>query len=62
MEALIHYEVHYKINEIIANIYKEDYAEIHFGDIRKKKKITTGTRQGCTGSTILFKIVTYRHR
>ena len=56
-ETLNHYIVHYKISE--ANIYKDDYTEIQFGDIRKKKEITTVIRQGCTGSTIFFLIVTY---
>ena len=59
IEALIHYKVHYTIIEVVANIYKDDYTEIQFGDIRKKIEITTGIRQGCTGSTILFKMVTY---
>ena len=54
IETLIHYKVHYKIIEVVANIYKDDYTEIQFGDIRKKIEITTGIRQGCTGSTILF--------
>ena len=49
-----HYKVHYKIIEVVANIYKDNYTEIQFGDIRKKREITTGKRQGCTGSTILF--------
>ena len=31
---LIHYKVHYKIIEVVANIYKDDYTEIQFGDIR----------------------------
>ena len=54
IETLIHYKVHYKIIEVVANIYKDDYTEIQFGDIRKKIEITTGIRQGCTGSTIPF--------
>ena len=58
IETLIHYEIHYKIIEVVANIYKDDYTEIQFGDIRKKIEITTGIRQGCTGSTI-FLMVTY---
>ena len=59
IETLIHYKVHYKIIDIVANIYKDDYTEIQFGVIRKKIEITTGINQGCTGSTILFVMVTY---
>ena len=58
IETLINYKVHYKIIKVVANIYKDDYTDMHFGDIRKKIEITTGIRIGCTGSTILVKIVT----
>ena len=59
IETLIQYKVHYNIIEVVANIYKDDYTEIQFGDIRKNIEITTGITQGCTGSTILSKCVTY---
>ena len=48
-----------KIIDAIANIYRNDYTEVQFGVIRREIEITSGIRQGCTGSTILFKIVTY---
>ena len=59
IEVLIHYKIHYKIIDAIANIYRNDYTEVQFGEIRREIEITSGIRQGCTGSTILFKIVTY---
>ena len=59
MEVLIHYKIHYKIIDAIANIYRNDYTEVQFGEIRREIEMTSGIRQGCTGSTILFKIVTY---
>ena len=59
VEALIHYKIHSKIIEAIANIYRNDYNEVQFGEIRREIEITSGLRQGCTGSSILFKIVTY---
>ena len=52
--ALIHYKIHYKIIDAIANIYRNDYTEVQFGEIRREIEITSGIRQGCTGSTILF--------
>ena len=59
IEALIHYKIHCKIIDAIANIYRNDYTEVQFGEIRREIEITSGIRQGCTGSTIIFKIVTY---
>ena len=32
---------------------------MNFGEIKEEMKIKSGIRQGCTGSTIFFKIVTY---
>lgn len=59
IETLIHYRVHPKVIEAIVNIYQEDHTEIEFGQIKKKITITSGIRQGCTGSTVLFKLITY---
>ena len=55
----MHYRIHHKIIETIANIYQEDNTEIKFGDLHQNINITSGIRQGCTGSTTLFKIITY---
>ena len=55
----IHYKVHYKIIEAISNIYQEDHTKLQLGDINKEMKIHSGIRQGCTGSTILFRLITY---
>ena len=57
--TLMHYRIHHKIIETIANIYQEDNTEIKFGDLHQNINITSGIRQGCTGSTTLFKIITY---
>ena len=42
------------------NIYRNDHTDVHIGDI-KNIKITSGIRQlqGCTGSAMLFKLITY---
>ena len=55
----MHYRIHHKIIETIENIYQEDNTEIKFGDLHQNINITSGIRQGCTGSTTLFKIITY---
>ena len=40
--------IHYKIIAASSNINQNGYAEIQFGDVRKKIDIKTGIRQGCT--------------
>ena len=59
VETLMHYRVHPKIIDTIVNIYRNDHTDVHFGDIKKNIKITSGIRQGCTGSAMLFKLITY---
>ena len=36
IEVLIHDKIHYKITEVVANIYQNDYAEVQFGEIIKQ--------------------------
>ena len=38
IEALIHYKIHYKIIDAIANIYRNDYTEVEFGELKKRNK------------------------
>ena len=57
--TLMHYKVHNKIIDTIANIYKGDNTDIKFGDMHQNIDITSEIRQGCTGSTTLFKVITY---
>ena len=59
VETLMHYRVHPKIIDTIVNIYRNDHTDVHIGDIKKNIKITSGIRQGCTGSAMLFKLITY---
>ena len=50
-----------KIIDFIVRIYREDSTKIQ---LEKNKEIeievTSGTRQGCTASTVLFKLITYK--
>ena len=57
IETLIPYKVHYKIIDVVANIYKDEYNRNTIWRHKKKIELTTSIRQGCT--TILFKIITY---
>ena len=44
---------------IIARIYKDESTTIKMGDRQEEIKINTGIKQGCTASTVLFKIITF---
>lgn len=60
IEALIKYKVHPTIITIIANIYEKDNTKINFTkDLQTNMEVTSSIRQGCTGSTSLFILLTY---
>ena len=60
IEALMMYRVHPMVIEIITNIYQDDSTIINLNDSTSEEiSVTSGIRQGCTSSTVLFKIVTY---
>ena len=59
IEALMQYRIQPKIIDTIAKIYQDDFTEIQICELRKTINITSGIRQGCTGSTMLFKLITY---
>ena len=44
---------------MIANIYTNDVTEIKMGDREEKIEINSGIKQGCTASTVFFKMITY---
>ena len=57
--TLMKYKIHPKIIDTVANVYKQDRRMIKIGDIELEVDITSGIRQGCTGSRILFELITY---
>merc|ERR1712106_1207774 len=59
IETLIKYRVSPKIIDIVANIYTNDKTEIKMGEREEKIEINSGIKQGCTASTVFFKMVTY---
>lgn len=60
VETMMKYKVHPTIINTIANIYKEDNTLIKLTEDRQTEiPVTSGIRQGCTGSTTLFKLITY---
>ena len=60
MKTMMKYEIDSNVIEIIASIYSHDYTEIFINNKKQTEiKITSGIRQGCNGSTILFLLITY---
>ena len=59
INGLIEYEIHPYIIDIFAKLYNNDYTNIEYKDKTEKITISNGIRQGCTASSVLFKIITY---
>ena len=59
IEVLIRYKVHPKIIDIIVQMYEKDETTIHLGRMKEMIEVTCGIRQGCSISTLLFKMVTF---
>ena len=48
-----------QIIDFIVRIYREDSTKIQL-EKNKEINVTSGIRQGCTASTVLFKLITYK--
>ena len=60
IKAMINFRVHPRLIDIIANLYDGDKTLLQLNnEVSKEIEITSGIKQGCTGSTSLFKLVTY---
>ena len=59
IEALIEYRINPYIIDLIAKIYSNDKTKICIGEEEIEIDINTGVKQGCTASTVFFKIITY---
>ena len=46
--------------DTIIQIYQGDSTKIKIGEIERKLEITSGIKQGCTLSSTLFKLITYK--
>lgn len=61
VETLMYYKVDHKIINLIAHVYDSDRTRIELGPEEEVEiEVTSGIRQGCTVSTTLFKLVTFR--
>ena len=58
--TLMNYSIHPKIISAIANIYTEDKTNLLLnGERQTEISISSGIKQGCNGSTVLFLLITY---
>ena len=60
IEVLIGFNINPLIIELIVQMYQEDCTIIKLGKMNRKVEVTSGIRQGCCISTLLFKLVTFR--
>jgi len=59
IEVLIKYRVNPKNIDLIVQMYEKDETTINLGKMKETIEVTCGIRQGCSISTLLFKMVTY---
>ena len=60
IETMKEFGIAKNIIDVIARIYSHDMTYIHLReDLVERMEIGNGIRQGCTGSSVLFKLVTY---
>ena len=60
MQVMMKFNINSKIIDKIAKIYSQDYTTIYLnGEQQLDINVTSGIKQGCNGSTILFLLITY---
>ena len=60
LEAMKKYKIHPQVIDVIVEIYRNDKTTLKIDEaIIDEVDITSGIRQGCNGSTVLFLLVTY---
>merc|ERR1712121_208952 len=60
IEVLIEYKINPKIIDLIVQMYRNDYTIIKLGNMVEKIEVTGVIRQGCSISTLLFKLITFK--
>ena len=60
IETMREYNVNIRIIDIIVQMYSKDSTTIKLGGLEEKIRVTSGIRQGCCISTLLFKLVTFK--
>ena len=60
LEVMKRYKIHYKVIDLIVNVYKNDTTKlIKNNQTIDDIEIYSGIRQGCNSSTVLFLMITY---
>ena len=59
IEVLIKFKVNPHIINLIVQMYENDKTTIQIGKLKETIEVTCGIRQGCSISTLLFKMVTF---
>ena len=59
IEVLIKYRVNPKNIDLIVQMYEKDEKTLNLGKMKETIEVTCGIRQGCSISTLLFKMVTF---
>ena len=59
IEVMAKYDVNIKVIEMVVQMYAADKTTIKLGTKQEKIDVTCGIRQGCSISTLLFKMVTF---
>ena len=59
IEVMAKYEVSINIIEMIVQMYSKDRTTIKLGSMQQTIDVTCGIHQGCSISTLLFKMVTF---
>ena len=59
IEVLIKYRVNPKIIDLIVQMYEKDETTVNLDKMKEMIEVTCGIRQGCSISTLLFKMVTF---
>ena len=59
IKTMIKYRINPEVIDLVAKIYESDSTSIKMAGREEEISISSGIRQGCTGSTAFFKLVTY---
>ena len=59
IEVLIKFKINPQIINLIVQMYEDDKTTIQLGRMKETIEVTGGIRQGCSISTLLFKMVTF---
>ena len=59
IETLVKFKINPLIINLVAKVYSGDTTIIRAGGKKAEIRVTSGIKQGCTASTVFFKLITY---